>query len=180
MNNKWRPHEVRGGTKIAKFLVGGLYDANLAISRGKGNGFRLDQQTLKNVKHFWRDNGLENISYEKSEVLEDYLNALVMGGPLPLDIPKRVTIDKLVVLVLGKGKTLDSLREVSYFSPKDFEPVGFVGVGQMSYLNRFNNVLDAMEFLVKQCPDKENAKGVIMGALMSYQIVQADKAGVFF
>ena len=173
MNNKWRPHEVRGGIKIAKFLVGSLYDVNLAISRGRGNGFRLNWQTLKSIKRFWRDDALGNIGYENSKKLEDYLNALVMSEPLPLDLPTRASIDKLVVLVLGKGRTLDSLREVSYFAPEEFDPVGYFGIEKKSCLDRFDNALHAMEFLIRECANKENAKGVIIGALMSYQIAKS-------
>ena len=167
------PHEVKGRKRIIEFIVDKLYRGNLLESK---NEFIILRRNFLATK----PNRKERLDYKSSYALEDYFNAILRSEPLPSHKLQRETLDKLLKATPGIRGALDEFLHLPYFFEEDFEPELFNPIRKEAILNRFDNVLDAMRFLIKRCPDKEDAKGVIMGALMSYQIVQTDRAGDSF
>ncbi len=158
------PHEVKGRKKIITFLVEKLYRGNLLKSRNEAVVLRRNFLVKK-----------AKLDYKSSYALEDYFNAILRDEPLPSHKLGRQTLDKLIRATPGIGDDLDYFFSVTYFFEEDFQLERFAPIRKEAILNRFDDALHAMSFLIQRSDFKRNIKGFIKGALMSYQIVQAEK-----
>lgn len=162
IQGKWMPHEIKGCRKLTLFLCERLQSDGYANTTFDKKGIRVQRNLLKKKL---------NISYDASNSLEYYFNALLYNEPLPASLPTRRTIDKLTLGLPSLRCDLDSIREYNGFSYADFQAAKIRPPDKGAiYRNRFSDCMSALEYLVTLSALNKRTKGVIKGALMSYQI----------